>query len=159
MSAIAYPPSLARWFRTSRCAQTVDTANLQSRASVRALFQQSAPDHHRLDFAGAFEDVEDARIGQNPADWVFDGKTVAAVDLQGVVGSGPGDARGQQFGHAGFEIAAFAAVLAAGGEIGELPDRHEFGGDHDELVGDAREIEDFLAELPALDGVFETEFE
>ena len=51
---------------------------------------------------------------------IFEREAVAAMDLQGVVGGGPGDARRQQLGHAGLEIAAPAGILLARGEIGEL---------------------------------------
>jgi hypothetical protein len=54
----------------------------------------------------ALEDVEDARIAQHAGDRVFQRKAVAAMDLQRVVGAGPGDARAEQLGHAGFEVAA-----------------------------------------------------
>ena len=40
-----------------------------------------------LDFGGAFEDVEDARVDQHPADGELLGVAVAAVDLQGVIGA------------------------------------------------------------------------
>ena len=47
----------------------------------------------------------------------------------------------QQLGHAGFEIAAAACVLLAGGAIGELACRHDLGRHQRQLVGDAREGE------------------
>src|SRR5580704_285892 len=61
--------------------------------------QQAAGNNLRLDFSGALEDVEDARVAQHPADRIFERVTVAAVDLHGVVGIGPGDARGQELRH------------------------------------------------------------
>ena len=60
------------------------------------------------------------------------------------------DARGEQLGHAGFEIAAAAGVLLARGEISELAGEQDLRRHHGELVGDAREVDDRLAELVAL---------
>ena len=58
----------------------------------RRLAQQAACDHLRLNFRSTFEDVEDTRVAEDAADLVFQSKAVAAMDLQGVVGRGPGDA-------------------------------------------------------------------
>src|SRR3546814_17850650 len=60
-------------------------------------------DDLRLDLGGAFEDVEDARVAEHAGDLVLLGVAVAAVHLQRVVGVGPGDARAQQFRHAGLD--------------------------------------------------------
>ncbi len=106
-----------------------------------------------LDFAGALEDVEDASVGQQAAGDIFHGEAVAAVDLQGVVGGGPGHAGGDQLGHAGLQVAALALVLLAGGEIGQLAHAHDLGGHHGQLVVDAGKLEDRLAELLAVQGV------
>ena len=81
---------------------------------------------------------------------IFEREAVAAVDLQRVIRRRPGHARGQQLGHACFEVAAVAAILLARGEIGELARDHGFGRHHGDLVRDAREIDDRLAELLAL---------
>ena len=51
--------------------------------------------------------------------------------------------------HAGFEIAAPAGILLPRRVIGELARDHDFDRHHGELVGDAREIDDRLAELHA----------
>src|SRR5258708_3599252 len=58
---------------------------------------QAAGNDLRLDFGRALEDVEDAGVAEDPADRIFEGIAVAAMDLQGVVGVRPGDARGEQF--------------------------------------------------------------
>ena len=65
-----------------------------------------------------------ARVAQHAADRIFQREAVAAVDLQRVVGRRPGDARGEQLGHAGLEVAAPALVLLARGEIGDLAGDH-----------------------------------
>src|SRR6185436_9573499 len=80
--------------------------------------QQPSRDHLRLDFRRALENAEDAGVAEDARDRKFKRETVAAVDLHGIVGIGPGDAGGEQLGHAGLEIAAFARVLLARGEIG-----------------------------------------
>src|SRR5690349_4179655 len=46
---------------------------------------EAAGDDLRLDLGGALEDVQDARVAQHPADRIFEGVAVAAMDLQGVV--------------------------------------------------------------------------
>src|SRR5690606_12544528 len=58
-------------------------------ASVDALFQQSSPYDHGLNFARALENIQDARIGQNAADRILHRKAVAAMDLQRVVCGSP----------------------------------------------------------------------
>src|SRR5262245_15338200 len=60
-------------------------------ASVRP-FKQAAGDHLGLDLGGAFEDVEDAGVAEDAAHGVLEREAVAAVDLDGIVGVGPGDA-------------------------------------------------------------------
>ena len=55
----------------------------------------------------------------------------------------------EQLRHAGFEIAAPAGILFARGVIGELPRDHDLDRHHRDLVGDAREFDDRLAELNA----------
>jgi hypothetical protein len=109
--------------------------------------------------AAPFEDVEDARVAEDAADRVLDGIAVAAVDLQRVVGGGPGDLGGEQLGEAGLEVAAPLGVLLAGGEEGELArdlhlDRHP-----GELARDAGEGGQRLLELLALLGIGEAELE
>ena len=79
-----------------------------------APFQQPSRDYLRLDFRRALEDVEDARVAEDARDRIFQREAVAAVDLQRVVRGRPGDARAQQLGHAGFEVAAPARVLRRG---------------------------------------------
>src|SRR3972149_4175415 len=86
--------------------------------SVRAVEKPFGNDL-RLDFGGAFKNVEDAGVAKDARDRIFERKAIAAVDLHGVVGARPGDARGEQLGHASFEIAAAALVLGAGGEIAD----------------------------------------
>ena len=116
-------------------------------------FQQPPRDHLRLNLRRAFEDVEDAGVAQHARDRIFEREAVAAVDLQRVVGRRPGDARGEQLRHARFEVAAPACVLGAAGEIGELTGDVDLDRHHRQLVGDAREMDDRLAELHALLGV------
>ncbi len=79
------------------------------------------------------------------------------MDLQRIVGIGPGDARGEQLGHARLDVAPSPLVLLARCEIGELARRDRLSQHHDELVGDAREIEDGLAELSALQRIAEAQ--
>ena len=68
-------------------------SSLTRRHSVRPV-EQAPGDHLRLDFRGALENVEDAGVAENPRHREFERKAVAAVDLHGIVGRGPGDARG-----------------------------------------------------------------
>ena len=65
----------------------------------------------------------------------------------------------EQLRHARLEVAAPALVLGAGGEIGDLAGDVDLDRHHDELVGDAGEMDDRLAELDALLGVSEPELE
>ena len=80
------------------------------------LAQQPPCDHLRLDLGRTLEDVEDARVAQHAADLVLGGVAVAAVDLERVVGAGPGDGSTQQLGEAGLEVAAAVGVLLARGD-------------------------------------------
>src|SRR5258708_25467195 len=73
--------------------------------------QQPSRDHLRLDLGRALENRENARVAQYPRNLVFEGKPVAAMDLDRVVGGGPGDPCGQKLRHAGLEVAAAALVL------------------------------------------------
>src|SRR5262249_18926011 len=121
--------------------------------SIPPLSEQTPRDHLRLDLGGALEDVQDARIAENPADRILERETVAAVDLHRIVGSSPGDARAEQLGHAGLEVAAPALVLLARGKIGELARDRDLRGHHGELVAHTREIEDALARLLAVERI------
>ncbi len=69
------------------------------------------------------------------------------MDLQRIVGRSPRHAGCQQLRHAGLEVAAPSGVFLAGCKIGELTRDHDLDRHHDDLVGDAREIVDRLAEL------------
>src|SRR5271168_1374798 len=121
--------------------------------------EQAARDHLGLDLGGALEDVQDARIAQHAADRVFLGIAVAAMDLQRVIGVRPGDPRGEQLGHAGLDVAAPVLVLLARREIGELARHHGLDRHPGELAGDARELVERAAELPALVGIGQSELE
>ena len=65
---------------------------------------------------------------KNAGNRVFQRKAVAAMDLQGIVGGRPGNPRTEQLGHAGFQVAAFAAVFLPGREIGQLARDHQLDG-------------------------------
>ena len=80
------------------------------------------------------------------------------MNLQGVVRIGPGRARAQQFGHAGFDVTAPVGILFAGGEIGQLAGDHGFHGHPGKLAVDARKGMDGAAELVALQGVLQAQF-
>ena len=75
------------------------------------------------------------------------------MDLHGVVGGRPCDAGGEQLRHAGLEVAAAALVLLARRVIGDLARDHDLDRHHGDLVGDAREADDRLAELHAALGI------
>lgn len=53
--------------------------------SPRSAFQNAPGDDTRLNFGRALKDVEDAAVAEDAADGVFEGKAIAAVDLQGVI--------------------------------------------------------------------------
>jgi hypothetical protein len=55
--------------------------------------QQAPRDDLRLNFSGTFEDVQNSGVAEDPADLIFQRKSVAAMNLQRVVGAGPGHAR------------------------------------------------------------------
>src|SRR5579883_1531335 len=76
-----------------------------SKALIRSV-EQPPRDHLCLNFGSAFKNIEDPRVAQNARNWKLEGKAVAAVYLHGVVGRRPGDPCGEQFCHAGIEIAA-----------------------------------------------------
>ena len=71
----------------------------------------------------------------------------------------PGDAGGEELGHAGLEVAAAARVLLAGGEVGELAGDHDLDRHHRELGIDAGEGDQRLAELVAVPGVAQGELQ
>ena len=77
------------------------------------------------------------------------------MDLHGVVGRGPRHPRGEQLGHAGLQVAAASGIFLARGIICELTRNHDFDCHHDDLVGDARETDDWTAELHTTLGVTE----
>ena len=62
--------------------------------SIRPL-QQPSRNHLRLNLCRALENIQNPRVAQHAADGVLQRKPVAAVDLQRVVGVGPGDAGGE----------------------------------------------------------------
>ena len=87
---------------------------------------------------------------KDPRNRKFERKTVPAMDLHGIVGAGPGHARGEELRHACLKIAAFAGILLPRREIRELACDHELDCHHRDFVGDAREIDDRHPELLAL---------
>src|SRR5438045_3668191 len=99
--------------------------------------QQPSRDHLRLDLRGALEDIENACIAEDAGDRVFGRVPVAAVDLERVVGVGPGGARGQELRHAGLDVAAAVAVLLARREVRELTRDHGLDRHPRELAADA----------------------
>src|SRR5262249_47839854 len=125
------------------------------RADSVARCEQPPRDDLRLDFRRALENAENAGVAEDARDRKLEREAVAAVDLHGVVGIGPGDAGGQELRHAGLEIAAFARILLPRREVSELACDHDFDRHHRDLVGDAGKIDDRLAELLALLGVGE----
>ncbi|TDS94567.1 hypothetical protein CLV87_1068 [Pelagimonas phthalicica] len=54
--------------------------------------QKAAGDDLSLNFAGTFKDIEDPGVAEDARDGVFQRKAVTAMDLQRIIGSGPGDA-------------------------------------------------------------------
>ena len=124
-----------------------------------ALTEQSPGDDLGLDLRRAFENIEDAGITEHPRDRIFQGVTIAAVDLQGVVRVRPGNAGGQQFRHAGLDVAAPAGIFLPGREVVELTGDHGLDRHPGELPRNPGEIEDQLAELRPLLGVGEAQFQ
>src|SRR5690606_29451184 len=103
-----------------------------TRSSI-ASSDQPARDHLRLYLCRTLEDIEDARVAQDAADFIFQCVAVAAVDLQAGVGVRPGGAGAEQLCHPGFDIAAFAAVLGARGGVAQFARRDEIDKAHREL--------------------------
>ena len=71
--------------RTRRRTQARPTAGC-----LVSAFDQAAGDDHGLNLAGTFENVQDTGILKDAADRVFERKAIAAMDLDGIVGGGPG---------------------------------------------------------------------
>src|SRR6516165_4168902 len=125
------------------------------RADSVARCEQPARDHLRLDLGRALENAENAGIAKDARDRKLERETVAAVNLHGVIGIGPGDAGGQELRHAGLEIAALARILLPRREVSELARDHDLDRHHRDFVGDAGKTDDRLAELLALLGIGE----
>ena len=135
------------------------TTSTQRRAAiVSSLLEKAAGDHLRLDLSRPFENIENARVAKNARDGIFEGEAIAAMDLENVVGRRPGDARAQQLRHASFNIAALVRILGARGKIGELARDVDFGCDQRQLVRDAREVDQRLAELNAIERIADAKF-
>src|SRR4029077_8466112 len=118
---------------------------LMSGFSVRAV-EQAARNNLGLDLGSSFKNIEDAGIAQDSGNREFQRKAVAAMHLHGVVCGSPGDTRRQQLGHPGFQVAAPSGIFFARGIIRELPRDHYFHRHHHDLVGNAREPDDWTAE-------------
>jgi hypothetical protein len=116
-------------------------------------------DNLGLDFGGSFKDVQDTGVTENAADFKFQGEAIATVNLQSIVGGGPGDAGAQELCHASLKITAAARIFFACRGVAKLAGRHDFGGHEGELVGYAGELDDEPAELLSVTGVFQAEIE
>src|ERR1700676_1918248 len=97
-----------------------------SNADIFLSLQQTSTDDLRLNFSCAFEDVQDTRVTKNATDLKLERIAVAAMNLQRAVCIRPGDASGDQLGHASLDVAAPVAILLAGGKIGDLARHHDF---------------------------------
>src|SRR5262245_48237437 len=139
--------------RTAIQLLAASVAAVRQLAPSVAAVQQAPGDHLRLDLGGALEDRQDAGVAQQARHRVFERKTIAAVDLHGIVGRRPRHARRQQLGHAGFEIAAPSRILLARRMIGDLARNHDLDRHHGDLVGDSRKPDERTAELLAFLGV------
>lgn len=123
--------------------------------SIHAV-EHAAGDDHGLHLASALENIEDTGILQNAANRIFQREAIAAMDLNGVIGGCPCDARAEELCHAGFEVTALARVFLTSREIGELAHRHELSGHHNELIGHAREFENRTAKLNPVERIAQT---
>src|ERR1700730_14386581 len=112
-----------------------------------ALLQQSPRNDLRLDLAGALKDTEDAGVAEQATDWILEGKSVPAMNLQGTVGGGPGYAGRRQFRHAGFQVAARSCVLGACREVRQLTRAQHFRRHHQQFVVHARVFKQSPSEL------------
>src|SRR5579883_2569857 len=121
--------------------------------------EEPAGDDIGLDLGRALEDVADARIAEHAADRIFERVAIAAMDLERVVGIGPGGARGQELRHPGLDVAAAVAVLLARGEICQLARDHGLDRHPGELAEDAGEGIDGFSELLAVERIAKAEFE
>src|SRR5258708_28545912 len=115
--------------------------------------QEPSRDHLCLDLGRAFESQENARLAQYAGNLVLEGKPVAAMDLDRVVGGGPGDPCGQKLRHPCLEVAAAALVLFPRRVIADLACDHDLGRHHGDLVGNTGKRHELLAELDALVGI------
>src|SRR5690606_25139129 len=131
-----------------------DLEILEKIAAIRlahlSSLEQPLGDHLRLDLIGALKDREHTRVDEEPRRGVFDGETVAAVDLNVRVGGLPCRARRKELGHAGLEIAAPLLILFSRREEGELPRRLDPSDHATDLPLHAGELEDRPAKLCAL---------
>ena len=84
------PPSLA-WLPANGFDLFAIAANAHFPPSLP---QQPSRNYLRLNFRCTLENVQDPRVTQDTTDFVFQREAVAAVNLQPVVGAGPGDAGG-----------------------------------------------------------------
>src|SRR3546814_5516683 len=81
------------------------------------------------------------------------------MDLQARIRVRPGGARTEQLRHPRLDIAALAAVLRARRGVAQFARHHEIDEAHRQLVGDARKMNDRLAELLAGERIIEPELD
>src|SRR5262245_54914063 len=120
-------------------------------AMTSVLLEQRAGDHDALDLARAFVDRGDARVTVVALDGELLGKSVAAVDLDGLVRDPVGGLGGEELRHRGGATpAGTARVPIGGGPHDEQPRRVHEGGHLCELLLDRSELRDRLPEGPPL---------
>src|SRR5215471_7169162 len=136
--------------------QARPTANAlpNSGLSVRPV-KQPAADNLSLDLGGSFKNIEYAGVAQDSGNRKFQGKAVTAMHLHRVVRRGPGYPRGQQLGHACFQITASSGIFFPRRMIGELSGDHYFNRRHHDLVSDPWKPNDRATELRTVLRVFE----
>src|SRR5262249_26086545 len=121
--------------------------------------QQTAANDVGLNLRGSLEDIQDASIAQDAADFVLQGVAVPAMNLYSCIRVAPGDSCSQQFGHARLDVAPGSGILGSGGRIGQLSGNDLFDRHEGKFVRDARETDQRLAELAPLEGVGQSELQ
>src|SRR5271167_213993 len=114
------------------------------------LLHDTPADDLVLNFAGALEDRQHARVAPEALRLELHRVAVAAMHLHRLARDPLGHLGGERLGEAGLVVAALARVFFGGREVAELARRLDFDRHVRELVPNHLEIADRLAELLAI---------